>query len=83
MPKHAVPREDPVPTMFWMMVGGNSLSHPPTWDRLLLMTDERNKVEQEAKAEKKEFKAAKKQAKEELMALKTANKKAFKGGLAA
>ncbi|GKT63690.1 hypothetical protein ColTof4_04728 [Colletotrichum tofieldiae] len=83
MPKHAVPGEDPVPKMFWVMVGGNSLSPPPTWDRFLLMTAGRNKVEREARAETKEFKAAQKQAKEELMALKKANKKAFKGGQAA
>ncbi|KDN68678.1 hypothetical protein CSUB01_06312 [Colletotrichum sublineola] len=83
MPKHIITGGDPVPKIFWVLVGGNSLSQPPTWDRFLNMTRERNKVEREAKAEEREFKDAKKQAMAELKAQKKASKEAFKGGLVA
>ncbi|GKT39957.1 uncharacterized protein ColSpa_00138 [Colletotrichum spaethianum] len=83
MPKQPVSGEDPVPKLFWLMVGGNFLTPPPTWDRFLLVMDKRNKAERETKAERREFKKAKEQAEKELKALKQANKDAFKGGLAA
>ncbi|EFQ28707.1 uncharacterized protein GLRG_03851 [Colletotrichum graminicola M1.001] len=83
MPNHIISGRDPIPEMLWLMVGGNILSPPPTWDRFLLMAGERVKVEREAKAEEKEFKEAKKQAMAELKAQEKATKEAFKGGLVA
>ncbi|KAK1973824.1 hypothetical protein LZ30DRAFT_456372 [Colletotrichum cereale] len=80
MSQHVVFGRDPVLKIFWLMVGGNSLSPPPTWDRFLQMTGERTKVERAAKAEEQEFKKAKKQAMAELKAQKKANKEVFKGG---
>ncbi|KAK2027003.1 hypothetical protein LX32DRAFT_654262 [Colletotrichum zoysiae] len=83
MPNHSLAERDPIPKMFWLVVGGNILSPPPTWDRFLRMTGERNRVQREAEAEEKEFKEAKKQAMAELKAQKKASKEAFKGGLVA
>ncbi|KAK1598076.1 uncharacterized protein LY79DRAFT_666381 [Colletotrichum navitas] len=83
MPNHIIAGRDPIPEMFWLMVGGNILSPPPTWDRFLLMAGERVKVQREAKAEEKEFKKAKKQAMAELKAQEKATMEAFKGGLVA
>ncbi|KAK6212984.1 hypothetical protein QIS74_08986 [Colletotrichum tabaci] len=83
MPKNAVSGDKKVPKIFWIMVGGDSLSPPPTWNRFLSMMDKHDKLEREARAGKEEFKIAKKQAKEELEAIIKSNKETFKGGLAA
>ncbi|WYZ42988.1 hypothetical protein EsH8_VI_000687 [Colletotrichum jinshuiense] len=77
------PGNDPVPKRFWVMVGGNGLSPPPTWNRLVSMTAERNKVRRDAENETREFQEARKKAKEELEAAKKAYKEAVGGGRAA
>ncbi|KAF4828564.1 hypothetical protein CGCSCA4_v014785 [Colletotrichum siamense] len=71
-----------VPRKFWLLVGGNILSPPPTWNRLFTMTEERNKAERDKKIEKREFQDAAKKAKAELEATKQAFKEEYGGGLA-
>ncbi|KAF9869811.1 hypothetical protein CkaCkLH20_12728 [Colletotrichum karsti] len=83
MSKNATLGHDPVPRQFWFLVGGNMLSPPPTWDRLVAMTEGRTKVVQDAKNEKREFQEAQRRAKQELAAAKKAYKDSYSGGLAA
>ncbi|KAF3797011.1 hypothetical protein GCG54_00015655 [Colletotrichum gloeosporioides] len=71
-----------VPKKFWLLVGGNILSPPPTWNRLVTMTEERNKAERDKEIEKREFQDAAKKAKAELEATKQAYKEEYGGGLA-
>ncbi|EXF84677.1 hypothetical protein CFIO01_08131 [Colletotrichum fioriniae PJ7] len=74
---------DHVPKMWWIMVGGNSLASSPSWNRLLSMTAERNKVRRDAEKEKKDFQKAQKAAKEELKRAKKTYKEKFSGGVTA
>ncbi|OLN92866.1 hypothetical protein CCHL11_08821 [Colletotrichum chlorophyti] len=83
MPKGDVSGEDPVPKMFWIMVGGNSLSSPPDWNRFLSMAEERNKVRRDAENEKREFQEASMRAKEDVQAAQRAYKEGFGGGFSA
>ncbi|KAH0424796.1 hypothetical protein CcaCcLH18_11352 [Colletotrichum camelliae] len=82
MPQNNVVGPDLVPKQFWLLVGGNILSPPPTWDRLVTITEERNKAERDRKVEKREFQDAAKKAKAELKATKQAYKEEYGGGLA-
>ncbi|KAK1688160.1 hypothetical protein BDP55DRAFT_713484 [Colletotrichum godetiae] len=83
MSQHSPSGDDPVPKMWWIMVGGNSLASSPTWNRLLSMADERNKVRRDAEKEKMDFQEAQKTAKEELERAKKTYKETFGGGVAA
>ncbi|OHE90973.1 hypothetical protein CORC01_13717 [Colletotrichum orchidophilum] len=83
MSKQTVSGKDPVPRMWWIMVGGNGLAPPPTWDRFLSITAQRNKVRRDAEKEKRDFKEAQRAVKEELEKAKKTYKEAFGGGLAA
>ncbi|KXH43739.1 hypothetical protein CSIM01_10335 [Colletotrichum simmondsii] len=83
MSQNTLSADDPVPKMWWIMVGGNSLASSPSWNRFLSMTAERNKVSRDAKKEKKEFKEAQKAAKEELERAKKTYKETFAGGVTA
>ncbi|KAI3554759.1 hypothetical protein CABS01_05518 [Colletotrichum abscissum] len=75
--------DNPVPKLWWIMVGGNSLASSPSWNRFLSMTAERNKVSRDAKKEKTGFKEAQKAAKEELERAKKTYKETFAGGVTA
>ncbi|KAK1725811.1 uncharacterized protein BDZ83DRAFT_751447 [Colletotrichum acutatum] len=72
--------DDPVPKVWWIMVGGNSLASSPSWNRFLSMTAERNKVRRDAKKEEEDFKEAQKAAKEELERAKKTYEETFGGG---
>ncbi|KAF6838431.1 hypothetical protein CMUS01_04661 [Colletotrichum musicola] len=83
MPDSVPSGQDLVPKRVWATIGGTILSPQPTWDRLISMTAGRNRIGRAAEAEKKEFKEASREAKNELKAAKKAYKDKYGGGLAA
>ncbi|TDZ22130.1 hypothetical protein Cob_v005210 [Colletotrichum orbiculare MAFF 240422] len=77
------PKEDLVPRRFWILVGGNILSPPPTWDHLISTTRKRKEIERKAKEEKEQYRKVKDAAKAELDAAKKTYKETCQGGFSA